>query len=312
MMPMLAVTGKASAGHGWVSEFKWDGVRCIVQVAGGDVRTWSRSARDVTREYPELSALVSVTSGHDLVLDVELVCLDPSGRPDFGLWQRRLHHKQDEVAPDITLYAFDLLQLDGSSLVDQRLEARRELLEALDLNTGPVRTPPAYTDVTPKDLLDVAKAHRLEGVVAKRVGSRYQPGQRSPDWIKSKPDRSSDVVIGGWTDQKGPGRSIGAVAVGAYDEHGLRYLGRCGSGLDGQIDRVLRDAFKEMATSECPFANVARVENAKAVHWVEPRLVAEIRHSGLAGDGRLRHPVWRGLRPDVDPDEVRCDQSELV
>jgi bifunctional non-homologous end joining protein LigD len=311
-MPMLAVTGKPTTGTGWVTEFKWDGVRCIVEVADGAVRTWSRSARDVTREYPELAALASVTSGHDLVLDVELVCLDPAGQPDFGLWQRRLHHKPGEVAPDITLFAFDLLQLDGAALIDQPLEARRELLEALDLNTGPVKTPQAYTDVTARDLLEVAKQYRLEGVVAKRVGSRYLPGQRSPDWIKSKPHRSSDVVIGGWTDQKGPGRSIGAVAVGAYDDHGLRYLGRCGSGLDGRIDRVLRDAFKELATAECPFADASRVENAKALHWVEPRLVAEVQHSGLAGDGRLRHPVWRGLRTDVEPTDVRTDQSELV
>jgi bifunctional non-homologous end joining protein LigD len=311
-MPMLAVTGKASTSSGWVTEFKWDGVRCIVQVTDGVVRTWSRSARDVTREYPELSTLASVTSGHDLVLDVELVCLDPSGHPDFGLWQRRLHHKPGEVAPDITLYAFDLLQLDGTSLIDQPLEARRELLEALDLNFGPVKTPQAYSDVTPKDLLDVATAHRLEGVVAKRPGSHYLPGLRSPDWVKSKPHRSSDVVIGGWTDQKGPGRSIGAVAVGAYDDDGLRYLGRCGSGLDGRVDRVLREAFAEIATSECPFADPARVENAKALHWVEPRLVADVQHSGLAGDGRLRHPVWRGLRADAHPADVRMDQAELL
>ena len=234
---MLAVAGPPPTGAGWAVEFKWDGVRAIVAVhPAGQVRAYSRNDRDITRSYPELLELPALTD-RPLLLDGELVALDPQARPSF----QRLQHRMHVQAPGrglvatvpVLLYLFDLLVIDRQDITGLDYLARRAQLAALDLTTGPVRCPPHYLDIEPAALLDVATEHGLEGVVSKRVTSRYEPGRRSHAWIKTPLRHTQEVIVGGWT--TGQGRragGLGALLLGVHDraDGRLHYVGHVGTG----------------------------------------------------------------------------------
>jgi bifunctional non-homologous end joining protein LigD len=248
-----------------------------------------------------------------MLLDGEIVALDDAGRPDFELLQRRMHVRSptpelvDRVP--VCYYVFDLLELDGHRLLSQSYQRRRKLLAGLELDgTSPVvRVPPNHTDVDGRQLLAVARWHRLEGVVGKRLGSRYEPGRRSPAWTKTTLWTTQEVVVGGWTTGQGHrAATLGALLLGAYDDQGrLRYLGDVGTGF---TDRMLDDLQAQLAALEqphSPFDEPVPREHARRAHWVGPQLVGEVEYRTLTEDRRLRHPTWRGLRTDKDPTQVR-------
>ncbi|HWR46604.1 MAG TPA: non-homologous end-joining DNA ligase [Pseudonocardiaceae bacterium] len=310
--PMLASAGELPSGPGWAFEFKWDGVRAIAAVAAEQVRLYSRNGRDITGGYPELAVLSGLVGGRPVLLDGEIVTLGEVGRPDFGLLQLRMHLRAP--SPElvgrvpVSYYVFDLLDLDGRRLLPQRYQRRRELLTDLDLEgTSPrVRVPPYYTDVGGPQLLEVARRHGLEGVVGKRLGSRYEPGRRSPAWVKTALWTTQEVVVGGWT--SGEGRragTLGALLLGAYDDQGrLRYLGDVGTGF---TERMLNDLVARLAALEqpqSPFDEPVPREHARRAHWVRAQLVGEVEYRILTADRRLRHTTWRGLRTDKDPAQV--------
>lgn len=310
LVPMLATTGTPPAGPGWAFEFKWDGIRAVVGTAGAHWRAHSRNGNDVTGGYPEFDVFPEVAGGRKLLLDGEIVVLDPLGRPNFGLLQHRMHvrgpNPELRAAYPVLFYAFDVLAIDGEPTLAREYTARRELLEELGLESPLVKVPPSVADVTGRQLLDVARQHGLEGIVAKRRASRYEPGRRSPAWVKTALVQTQEVVIGGW--RRGKGRragGLGALVLGAYDDEGqLHYIGDVGTGF---TDRVLDDLLvrlQALATSTRLFANMTNPE-ASGVQWVQPRLVGEVEHRTWTHDGRLRHAAWRGLRPDRDPEEVR-------
>jgi bifunctional non-homologous end joining protein LigD len=296
-------------------EMKWDGIRSVVYLAGGQVRLVSRSGRDDTAAYPDLvTALAGLTVG-TAVLDAEIVVTDESGRPTFGLLQNRINLTRPgdiaraAAAWPAQLMVFDLLEHDGRSLVREPYEQRRELLDALlpEPVGGRVQVPPIF-DGDLDAALATSRALRLEGVVAKRHGSVYQPGRRSHTWRKIKLLASQEVIIGGW--RPGQGRrdgSMGSLLVGVPEDGGLRYVGRVGSGFSGKdldaMDRLLAGLGR--ATS--PFVDVPR-EDARDAYWVEPTLVGEVTYTELTGPGRLRHPVWKGLRTDKTPSEVSWER----
>lgn len=307
--PMLATAGRPPAGPGWSFEFKWDGIRLVVAVAGRRWRAHSRNGNDVSGGYPELAALPAAVDGRTVVLDGEIVALDRWGRPDFGQLQHRMHVRAPSAElvgqVPVLFYAFDVLVLDGVSTVAREYAARRELLAGLGLAGSALRVPPSVDGVSGADLLGVARQHGLEGIVAKRRASRYEPGRRSSAWIKTALVRTQEVVIGGW--RPGQGRranGVGALLLGAYDGEGrLRYVGDVGTGF---TDRMLADLLAQLgplARADPPFEGVAR-EDARGALWVEPRLVGEVEYRTWTHDGRLRHASWRGLRPDKDPTEV--------
>ncbi|MBV8933605.1 MAG: DNA ligase, partial [Kutzneria sp.] len=210
---MLAVSGAVPVGPGWALEFKWDGVRAVSTTGSHQTRLWARNGNDVTRSYPELEVLADLLDGRRAVLDGEIVVLGPDGRPRFDLLQRRMHvHGPPETlmrSTPVAYFVFDLLHLDGRSLVDQPYQRRKELLGELGLDRAAahVRVPPYYLDVDGRHLVDIARAHGLEGVVAKRVASRYEPGRRSPAWVKTALMTTQEVLIGGW--KPGEGRRAG-------------------------------------------------------------------------------------------------------
>jgi bifunctional non-homologous end joining protein LigD len=311
--PMLATAGALPAADaGWSYEFKWDGIRAIVYVDGGRVRATSRSGKDQTKVFPELRDVGAFLGSRPAVLDGELVAFDDSGRPSFGRLQQRLNldsaptiaRRAKEVAA--TYLAFDLLHLDGASLLDQTYAERRRQLESLGLAGASFATPPAFADAHGADVLAAARHAGLEGVVAKRQDSRYLPGARSPSWIKVKLIRTQEVVIGGWTAGDGErAGSLGALLVGVPDGEGLlQYAGKVGTGFDAKTRAALLEALGTVPVTGSPFVGALTRAETQAANFVEPVLVGEVQFTEWTTGGHLRHPSWRGLRTDKSADEV--------
>jgi bifunctional non-homologous end joining protein LigD len=314
---MLAVPGAVPGGPGWGYEFKWDGVRAIVDVARRRVRLTSRNLKDMSASYPELAALGDLTGDRRLVLDGEIVALDPAGgAPSFARLQLRMHVAKPTAqllaTVPVRLYLFDVLEIDGRAVVDQPYQRRREQLDQLDLNRELVQTPPWFTDAgRGPDLLAAARESGLEGVVAKRLQSAYRPGRRSPDWIKTALERTTEAIIVGW--RPGGGRRegmIGALVLGGYDDRGrLVHIGDVGTGFTEQALRQLADQLGPLHRDSSPLDVPAPRGYARGARWVEPKLVGEVAYRTLSPDRRLRHPSWRGLRPDREPREVNAPRA---
>jgi bifunctional non-homologous end joining protein LigD len=310
--PMLACAGTPPSGAGWAFEFKWDGVRAIAAVAGDQLRLYSRNGNDITGGYPELAALSGLIGARRVLLDGEIVTLGGAGRPDFGLLQQRMHVRSPSpelvARVPISYYIFDLLDLNGDRLLAQTYQHRRDALATLDLDgrSPLVRIPPNYLDTDGAALLEVARQHGLEGIVGKRLRSRYEPGRRSTSWIKTALFHAQEVVVGGWTaGQGGRAGTLGALLLGAYDEEGrLRYLGDVGTGF---TERMLNDLLVRLTALEqpaSPFDETVPRDHARRARWVRPELVGEVEYRAVTPDRRLRHTAWRGLRTDKDPAQV--------
>ncbi|MFG2479736.1 non-homologous end-joining DNA ligase [Streptomyces fagopyri] len=302
--PMLAVPGPLPVPDtDWAFEAKWDGARCILTATGdGAVRLASRAGNDVTMTYPELQALGSVLGGRGVVLDGEVVVLNASGRPDFGLLQRRMGVVNARRAARLALDSpahlmiFDVMFLDGRALLDSSYAERREALSWLGLD-GPHWSVPAYVHGQGAQVWDAVVREGLEGVVAKKLSSPYTPGVRSVHWRKTRRMETLDVIIGGWTQRSGAAEGVpGAVLVGLDGPAGLRYAGSVGSGMSEHEIAELSSYLAVITRSTSPFVDQADVAGA---HWVEPRLVAEVTAAEWTTAGRLRHPVWQRLRPDL-------------
>ncbi len=310
--PMLAVAGKLPAdSEGWAFEIKWDGVRAILFVEGGRVRAQSRNDLDVTVSFPELADIGKFLGMTTCVLDGEIVALGDDGRPSFSRLQRRMHvsnqreAKRRSMSDPVSFVAFDLLYIDGHSLMDAPYDERRERLEALHLTGETFTTTEAFRDVSGPDILQATVENGLEGVVAKRRSSPYRPGRRSPDWTKVKSFRTQEVVIGAWTDGQGERLdSLGALLLGIPDEGGLRYVGKVGTGFSAQARAELLRELRPLTSQESPFLGALPSGDAGKAHFVRPELVGEVEFGEWTTAGRLRHPTWRGLRPDKLPGEV--------
>ncbi|WP_231500319.1 non-homologous end-joining DNA ligase [Saccharothrix sp. NRRL B-16314] len=308
--PMLASSGALPVGTGWAFEFKWDGVRAVAYVRGGRVRVLTRNDLEVSATYPEVRALSSLLGDRDAVLDGEIVALGARKQPDFGRLQSRMHVARPGgellARVPVVYYVFDLLHLDGRSLLGEPYSTRREELAALGLSgRNEVRAPPSFTDVDGRDVLAVAQDYGLEGVVAKRVTSRYEPGRRSTAWVKVPLVRTQEVLVGGW--RPGDGRragTVGSLLLGVPTDDGLRYVGKVGTGFTDAALRDLRERLLPLARTASPFAGPVPLDQARRAHWVRPELVGEVEFRTWTADGRLRHSSWRGLRPDKDPADV--------
>ncbi|MEU4446433.1 non-homologous end-joining DNA ligase [Actinosynnema sp. NPDC050801] len=315
--PMLASSGQLPTGSGWAFEFKWDGVRAVTYVRGGRVRAMTRNDLEVSATYPEVRALSALLGDREAVLDGEIVALGTRRQPDFGLLQSRMHVARpgDDLLARVPVvyYAFDLVHLDGRSLLGVPYSERRAELAALGLgDLAEVRVPPSFTDVDGRDVLAVAADYGLEGVVAKRVTSRYEPGRRSAGWVKAPLVRTQEVLIGGW--RPGDGRragTIGSLLLGVPSDAGLRYVGKVGTGFTHSTLLDLQERLRPLARTASPFVGPVPAEHARRAHWVRPELVGEVEYRTWTTDGRLRHSSWRGLRPDKDPDDVRAPVPPL-
>jgi bifunctional non-homologous end joining protein LigD len=310
--PMLAVlrdeVPRDDDAYGF--EFKWDGVRAVVYVKGGRPRVLSRNDRDVTGSYPELRAMAEELGSRQVVLDGEIVAFDADGRPSFGALQSRMHVADGAsvrrllTTTPVTYLVFDVLHLDGRSLLDEPYEERRRVLESLELSGKSWQTPPWFRGGG-QAVLAASKQQELEGVIAKRLDSRYYAGKRSDCWLKVKNLRTQEVVIGGW--KPGAGRragAIGSLLLGVPGDGGLTYVGHVGTGFTDKMLRDLESDLAPLTRDTSPFADVVPREHSRDARWVEPTIVGEVVFSEWTREGRLRHPAWRGLRPDKSPDEV--------
>ncbi|MEU5695899.1 non-homologous end-joining DNA ligase [Actinosynnema sp. NPDC020468] len=306
---MLATPGPLPSGAGWAYEFKWDGVRLVVYVRGGAVRALTRNDIDVTGAYPELGVLAGALGGRDAVLDGEVVAVDAGGRPDFARLQSRMHVREPgealRAAVPVAYYVFDLLHL-GTPLLALPYAERRARLAGCGL-TGhrEVLVPPHFTGVDGRDVLGAAVEHGLEGVVAKRVDSRYEPGRRSAAWVKVPLLHTREVLIGGW--RPGEGRragTIGSLLLGVPTPDGLHYAGKVGTGFTHAALITLHDLLRPLEQPRSPFASAVPPREAAHAHWTAPLLVAEVEFRTRTPEGRLRHASWRGLRPDRTPDDI--------
>lgn len=312
--PMLATAGSVAdiaEPEQWAFEMKWDGIRALAHLDGGGLVLRSRNGIDLTPAYPELAALAdlvekSVRDAGPVVLDGEIVALDEAGRPDFGLLQRRMGlTKPREIAAMVSavpvrVMLFDVLQAGGEDAAGLDYDARRELLAALVTEQGPIHVPPAF-DGDLDDALTTSRELDLEGVMAKRRDSVYRPGRRSNAWIKLKHVRAQSVVVGGW--RPGSGRradGIGSLLVGVPQGRGLAYAGRVGSGFSERELDGLRDRLRSLESTRSPFTDIPAADARDAV-WLRPELVGEVAFTEWTATGRLRHPVWRGWRGDIDP-----------
>jgi len=292
--------------YGW--EFKWDGVRAIAYVSGGRLRLLSRAGTDMTASYPELGALAGQVRV-PVIVDGEIIAIR-DGRSDFGLLQTRMHVRRPPgrllAGTPVQLYLFDLLHADGQSLLGVPYTARRDRLDGLGLNTGPIRTPPWYPGGA-ADVLAASAAHGLEGVVGKLLGSAYHPGQRR-DWIKVKNIRHTGVIIGGWAPGQGHrAGTIGSLLLGVPDAGQLRYAGHVGTGFTQAVLTDLARRLGPLHRATSPFTTPVPAPHARSAYWVHPRLAGEVAFTEWTSDLLLRHPSWRGLHPDTNPGDPRPD-----
>jgi bifunctional non-homologous end joining protein LigD len=304
--PMKATLAKLPRDDSaYAFEIKWDGVRAIAYCEPGHVRLESRNLRDITVAYPEVRRLAEALGGRAVMLDGELVAFDPDGRPSFQQLQRRMHLRDEaeikrrSATVPVTYVVFDLLYLEGRSLLGLSYEERRAELEELGLD-GPAWQTPSYHRGDGAALLALSRERGLEGVIAKRLRSPYAPGRRSRDWLKIKNTRSQEVVIGGWLPGKGRREGeLGALLAGYYerdgDERRLRYAGKVGTGFAEPDLRLLRERLEPLAIDESPFEGR---QPQRGANFVAPELVAEIEFSEWTSAGTLRHPSYKGLRDD--------------
>ena len=313
LAPMLATSGALPLQDAqFAYEIKWDGIRAIAYSRPGQLRLESRNRNDITAQYPELARLNRALGSHGAILDGEIVSLDADGRPSFQALQRRMNLGSPAQAKTaarhapVTYQIFDLLWLDGHPLTELPYIERRERLVALALSDERWQTPDNVLG-RGAEVLHASEQQGLEGIVAKRLRSRYTPGRRTRDWIKIKNTGIEEFVIGGWTAGKGSrGSQLGALLVGVPDEDAarperpLRYAGSVGSGFSNAELERLKGLLTPLRREQSPFAP-AGTGPPRGAFFCEPRLIARVEFSGWTEGGRLRAPTYKGLREELVP-----------
>jgi bifunctional non-homologous end joining protein LigD len=298
----------------WLFEIKYDGVRVIAERRGDEVRMFGRSGEDITARYPEIAAAIGELAVPNLVLDGEIIAYDESGRPSFGRLQKRmLLSKPRDIAAvmarvPVRAVFFDCLALEGHDLRKLPLRERKDIL-ARALPPAGIAQSADHIEAQGEAFYEAASEMGLEGIIGKRADSSYT-GRRSGEWVKLKCQRRQEFVIGGWTDPRGSGRHFGAFHVGVYEDGKLRHVTRVGSGFDDAFQDKLWPELQALARKDSPFADTG--PNTRADHWVEPRLVCEVRFTEWTGDGGLRHPIFLGMRTDKKPEDVRREDPHAA
>ena len=299
-------------GADWLYEVKHDGIRAIAIKDNQRVRLFSRRPRELTDDHPEIIAALVRLPARQFVLDGEIVALDLEGRSSFQLLQnRKRHHDRSRIF----FILFDLLHLNGRDTISAPLVERRSLLKKLlPRNSGPLRFSLAL-EATASRVWQQAIKLALEGVIAKRRDSAYEPGRRSGAWVKVKAQNEQEFVIGGYTPPRGSRQYFGSVLVGYYAGKELRFASKVGTGYDFASLKSLHRLFQKFRTPECPFANLPTKRDGrpgqgvtatemKQCVWLKPALVCQVRFLEWTRDSNLRQPVFLGLREDKKPTEV--------
>ena len=306
---LASAAQRLPTGAGWAYEFKWDGVRILADTSDIGVRLSSRAGNDATAAYPEVIA--GLRGAGDALLDGEVVAF-VDGVPSFEALQTRMHVRSAtearalSAATPATFVVFDLLRLDHADLTRRPYAERRAALETWIAAhpAGVVTLSPAFDDGPATE--STARGHGLEGVVAKRLGSRYLPGARSPDWQKLRFVRTGDFVVIGAEAPAVGSQELSSVLLARYVDGELTFAGKVGSGVSGPVARTLARTLVPRA--DCPTAELPPASPGRVVSWVEPTVVLEVEFTAWTGEGRLRHPVFRRIRSDKSAAEAEGDR----
>jgi bifunctional non-homologous end joining protein LigD len=303
----------------WHCEIKYDGYRAVAVINAGQAELWSRNRTPMGADYPAIVAQLRRLRCRSAVLDGELVALDPQGRSRFQLLQNQGNAGSP---PALVYYVFDLLSLDGHDLTGVPIEERRRaLVRLLGKGGRAIQVTPVF-EVEPAALFAQARRHGLEGIIAKRPGSSYEPGRRSGAWLKCKVIAEQEFVIGGFSAPQRTREHFGAILVGYFSGGALRYAGKVGTGFDRSQLEALHARFLAKRTPDCPFVDLPSdrrsrfgaamgASEMRKVTWVKPVLVAQIKFAEWTEDERLRQPVFLGLREDKQATAVRREPAAI-
>lgn len=299
----------------WAFEPKWDGVRTFA-VCNGSPRLISRNQRDITIAYPELADMHRQLAGKNAIVDGEIVAFE-GGVPSFEKLQSRIHVRDPREIErlrtliPVAYIAFDLIYIDGRNLTSLPYTERRDRLESSLEATAALQISPRHPEHGTQ-LFEAARAQGLEGIVAKRLDARYEPGARSKSWLKVKTTFEADVVVAGWN-EGGGGRNgrLGSLVCAVYEDRALRYVGSVGTGFTQASLARMEAELRSRPSDEVPFPpqTLKEKRELRQAHWVRPDLVAMIEFRQLTSAGKLRAPSFKGLREDKSPDE--CTFGEL-
>ena len=305
---LASAAAQLPKGAAWSYEVKFDGYRTLALKEGSQVKLLSRNLKDATRLYPSVAREVARLQVASVVLDGEVVAIDEEGRPSF----QALHH---QAAHTLVYYAFDLLHFDGRDLTATPLDERRDLLAQVLNGSRLLRSEPLPG--TPAQIEKAVRELQLEGVVAKRRNSRYEPGKRSRSWVKVKFNRRQEFVVGGF---KPNANGFESLLVGYYQGRKLMFASKVRAGLTPHVRAELFPALKANVQARCPFANLPSsktghwgegitAEDMGALRWVKPKIVVEVSFVEWTRDGLLRHPEFIGVRENKKPREVRREEG---
>ena len=323
LAPMMAtLIDEPFDDDGWIFEPKWDGVRTLAVSDVDETCLFSRNGNETTKTYPELQRLHERLVALDAVVDGEIVAI-AGGRPSFERLQSRINLSNPKdieraaKATPVSFIAFDLIYLDGKSLIAEPLERRKELLDEIVVPSELVQVS-TFVEGDGRALFQAACDSNLEGIVAKKLGYPYRPGKRVKEWLKVKTVFEADVVVGGWSKGEGSrASSFGALLVGAYQDDELVFVGAVGTGYSDKTIAELLPRLRELETDECPFSgdpsNSRPSRFGKVIrdpHWVRPELVARVEFRELTSAGKLRAPSFKGLRHDKEPRD--CSFADLA
>ena len=310
MKPMMAEGGHEAFDHpDWVFEPKLDGVRTLAYVTPDHTTLFSRTGRDQSAQYPELTALAKYVNAQQAVLDGEIVALDERGQPSFGRLQQRINLsgakeiERLQASVPVSIHFFDVLWVDEQDLTAQPLVERRKILDSLVSARGPVGIT-MTVDGDGVSFFEAAKTLGIEGVIAKRKDSPYEAGRRSKHWRKIKALRTLDAVVLGWTPGSGSrSQTFGALLLGSHDPDGrLVWIGQVGTGFSGKLLHDLQERLEAIVIDTPPIDD-PELKESKGAHWVRPEMVVEVEYLEITKAGRLRAPTYKGLRPDKDPSD---------
>ena len=312
--PMLAtLVDTPPSQPGWSFEVKWDGYRAIARCDRQDVHLFSRNNKSFDDKfYPIREALDALKLR--AVLDGEITVLKPDGSSSFGA----LQNWRSEADGELIYYVFDLLWLDGHSIINKPLSERRAALAKILPKKGPIRESHSF-DTSAEDFLVAAKKMGLEGIIAKRLDSPYKPGDRSRDWLKIKVQQRQEVVIGGYTKNDDSPKAFSSLLIGVYNGKQLDYIGKVGTGFNQSLQKDLMKKFKPLLIKKSPFSTVPNVNEPSRfrpnpphaeVFWLKPDLVCEVSFAEFTADGVLRHPSFEGLREDKSPKDVHAEHPK--
>ncbi len=323
--PMLATPVDAGfSAPGWLFEVKWDGYRVEAVVRDGAARLWTRNRTDAATYFPDLAGPAPWIAAREAIVDGEVVALDAAGHPSFSLLQERTGLRGLEVATrrrsrekkpmtreersaiPLVYWAFDLLYLDGRSLLGVPLEERKAALRRI-LRPHPIVRYATHVEADGEAFLDAVHEQGLEGMVAKQRDAPYEPGKRSRAWLKVKLRREQELVVAGWLEGQGTHKDLGSLVVAVHEDGRLRHAGQVGSGIDARRRRDLLDVLRSVERPDSPLDPVPALPR---VHWAEPRLVIRAEFAEWTSDGLLRQAAFTGMEPDRDPASVVRERAQ--